>query len=54
MIINAAYKTSLSASAYKISNTRPTFTPVLRRVKKAGSIVLVLPVGKNGKKEVKS
>ena len=54
MIINAAYKMSLSASAYKISPNRPTFTPVLRRVKKAGSIVLVLPVGKNGKKEVKS
>ena len=44
MIINAAYKMSLSASAYKISPNRPTFTPVLRRVKKAGKIVSVMPV----------
>ena len=51
MIIPAAYKMSLSANAYKISSPRPTFTPVLRRKKVQGSVVLVLPVGK---KEVKS
>jgi len=51
MIIPAAYKLTLSASAYKISAPRPTFTPVIRRKKIQGSIVLVLPVGK---KEVKS
>jgi hypothetical protein len=52
MIIPAAYKTSLSANAYRISSPRPTFTPVLRRKKKNNEILFVMPVGK--KKEVKS
>jgi len=49
MIINAAYKLTLSADAYKISAPRPTFKAIIRRKKVQGKIV-VMPVGK----EVKS
>lgn len=51
MIINAAYKTTLSASAHRITPAQPTFTYVYLRRKIAGAVILMFP---HGKREVRA